>query len=153
MSRLELKIPPVLLVFLFAALMFSLSAAAGSTWRGGLLTRIAALVCALTGTLVALTGVLQFRAARTTVNPVNPSASSSLVTHGIYRFTRNPMYLGFLLILIGWALFLSSALALALVPLFVLYMNRFQIIPEERTLLRIFGHAFMAYRCGVRRWL
>lgn len=152
MSRLELKIPPVLLVLLFAGLMYLLSAGTGDAWQAGFATRFIALVCALAGVVAATAGVLEFRRARTTVNPVTPSASSSLVTSGIYRISRNPMYLGFLLILTGWALFLANLYAAALVPLFVLYMNRFQIIPEERALLRIFGDQFTAYAAKVGRW-
>jgi protein-S-isoprenylcysteine O-methyltransferase Ste14 len=63
------------------------------------------------------------------------------------------MYLGFFLILIGWAIFLSHALSVLLLPAFVWYMNRFQIEPEERALASLFGEAFEAYRTRVRRWL
>jgi protein-S-isoprenylcysteine O-methyltransferase Ste14 len=152
MSRLELKIPPALLVLLFAVAMYSLSTATGNTRSTGGITSALAVTCALAGILVSLAGVVQFRRARTTVNPVTPTASSSLVTSGIYRFSRNPMYLGFLLILTGWALFLANMYAAALIPLFVLYMNRFQIIPEERALLRIFGQEFANYISRVGRW-
>ena len=71
---------------------------------------------------------------------------------GIYRLTRNPMYLGFLWILPGWGIFLSNAPAFLVLPGFALSMNRFQIEPEERALTRLFGQAFVAYATQVRRW-
>ena len=87
------------------------------------------------------------------MNPIKASAASSLVTGGVYRFTRNPMYLGLSITLMGWAVFLSNPLALLAVPLFVLYMEKFQINPEERVLSSLFGAEYAAYEEKVRRWL
>ncbi|HEV8366930.1 MAG TPA: isoprenylcysteine carboxylmethyltransferase family protein, partial [Pyrinomonadaceae bacterium] len=75
------------------------------------------------------------------------------VSTGVYRFTRNPMYLGLLLTLLGWAAFLSNPASLLFVPIFVLYINRFQIKPEEQVLSSLFGAEYMAYKSRVRRWL
>jgi protein-S-isoprenylcysteine O-methyltransferase Ste14 len=107
----------------------------------------------LAGALTCLAGVCSFRRAKTTVNPMKLDSSSVLVASGIYKYSRNPMYLGFVLILFGWALFLSNALALLLLPAFVLYMSRFQIWPEERALLSLFGKDYKQYHAKVRRWL
>jgi protein-S-isoprenylcysteine O-methyltransferase Ste14 len=84
---------------------------------------------------------------------MTPEAASSLVVAGIYRVTRNPMYLGFLLILLGWAAWLSNVLALLPLAGFVIYMNVFQIRPEERALEALFGPEFEAYKKQVRRWI
>jgi protein-S-isoprenylcysteine O-methyltransferase Ste14 len=108
---------------------------------------------ALAGLVVSFLGVAAFKHAQTTVNPMTPGAASSLVVAGIYHRTRNPMYLGFVLVLLGWAAFLSNALAFALLPGFVLYMNRFQIMPEERALESRFGQEFVDYTHRVRRWI
>ncbi|MBZ9613176.1 methyltransferase family protein [Rheinheimera maricola] len=153
MQTLELKIPPIVLVALFALAMWLLAQwfsplELPQSWR-----LILAAVFAVTGIAVALSGVLAFRRANTTVDPRVPEQSSSLVIRGIYRYSRNPMYLGFLLLLTAWAFYLSSAAALALLPLFVWYMNRFQIAPEERHLLQKFGNEYQAYTQQVRRWL
>lgn len=113
----------------------------------------AALALGSAGLGVGIAGVLAFRRARTTVNPWRPERASALVDTGIYRHTRNPMYLGLLLGLLGWAVYLGSLLALLLALAFVPWMNRFQIGPEERALERIFGDDFAAYRRRVRRWL
>jgi protein-S-isoprenylcysteine O-methyltransferase Ste14 len=113
----------------------------------------AASVLALAGAAVAVLGVLSFRQAGTTVNPTRPQSTSSLVSTGIYRYSRNPMYLGFLLALLGWAAHLASLTALAPVAAFVAYMDRFQIAPEERALLALFGDEFAAYMRKVRRWI
>lgn len=112
--------------------------------------------CLLLGTagiLVVLAGALEFRKARTTVNPVRPETSTALVTSGVYQVTRNPMYLGFLLILVGWGLLLANLFSLLLVPIFIAYMNRFQIEPEEKALTSLFGAEFAVYKQRVRRWL
>ena len=108
---------------------------------------------ALIGTLTCVTGVVSFRRAKTTVNPMKPNSTSSLVILGIYKYTRNPMYLGFVLVLLGWAAFLSNLAALALLAAFVLYLNRFQIMPEEHVLDSLFPHDYPAYRARVRRWI
>ena len=96
---------------------------------------------------------VSFRRAKTIVNPTKPDATSSLVVSGIYKYTRNPMYMGFVLVLLGWAAFLSNLSAMALVPVFIVYMNRFQIQPEERVLSSLFPHEYPAYRAKVRRWV
>ena len=87
------------------------------------------------------------------MNPTKPGATSSLVTGGVFRLTRNPMYLSLVLYLLAWAVYLSNWLALLLVPLFVLYLDRFQIKPEERALSALFGPEYASYQARVRRWL
>src|SRR5690606_38533451 len=94
------------------------------------------------GVATAVAGVMTFRRSHTTVNPLEPAATSSLVIRGVYRFSRNPMYLGFLLLLAGWAVCIANGVALLLLPAFVIYMTRYQIRPEERVLLSLFGHEF-----------
>jgi len=84
---------------------------------------------------------------------MKPQSSSVLVVSGVYKLTRNPMYLGFLLVLLGWAVFLSNVLAFLLLQAFIAYMNRFQIEPEERALASLFGQDFADYKSRVRRWL
>jgi protein-S-isoprenylcysteine O-methyltransferase Ste14 len=153
MQALELKIPPVILVAVFALLMWLLAQlvlplALPAVWRWVLTAGFA-----VAGIAVALSGVLAFRRADTTVDPRVPQQTSSLVIKGIYRYSRNPMYLGFLLLLTALACYLMNPAAFALLPLFVLYMNRLQIAPEERYLLQKFGAAYQAYTKQVRRWL
>jgi protein-S-isoprenylcysteine O-methyltransferase Ste14 len=112
-----------------------------------------ALALVAAGALAVLAGGAAFRQAQTTVNPMTPEASSSVVTTGVYRWSRNPMYLGFLFVLAGWGVYLGSAAALLFLPAFVLYMNRFQIAPEERALQAKFGASYTGYMRRVRRWL
>ncbi len=153
MQGLELKVPPLALVLLAGGCMWAVAWAApafGIDFPARLAFAVSA---AAIGIAIAGMGVFSFRRAKTTVNPMKPDASSALVMSGIYRLTRNPMYLGILLLLIGWGIFLSNALAFLVLPGFVLYMNRFQIAPEERALTRLFGQAFVTYRSQVRRWI
>lgn len=150
---LELKLPPVALWLIIGGLMW-LTAFFAAPLRFHFQTRIVvAVLLGLAGLIVAAAGVISFRRADTTVNPMQPNSASSLVVSGIYRFTRNPMYLGMLLVLIGWGVFLGSAFALIWIPGFIVYMNLFQILPEERALGRRFGDDFFAYKANVRRWI
>ncbi len=112
-----------------------------------------ALALAALGVAVALAAVLTFRRQRTTVNPLDPGATTAIVTSGVYRWSRNPMYLGLLAVLAAWALYLGNAAAALLLPGFVAYLGRFQIGPEERTLLARFGAPYAQYLARVRRWL
>ena len=107
----------------------------------------------LCGISIELSGLLSFRKAKTTINPLKPENSSQIVNFGIYQKTRNPMYLGMTLLLFGWAIFLSNFLAFALIPLFVVYITQFQIKPEEKILTEIFGDEFLQYKKQVRRWI
>ena len=153
MRSLELKIPPLAIVLITAAFMW-VAARAAPAYGVVLPARsILAAGLAVAGVATSVLGVVAFRRARTTVNPMRPESSSALVVTGVYRLTRNPMYLGFLLLLLGWAVLLSNALALAFLPAFVLYMSRFQIAPEERALASAFGPEYAAYRARVRRWV
>jgi protein-S-isoprenylcysteine O-methyltransferase Ste14 len=118
-----------------------------------LLQSVGAGAIAVCGGALSAAGYIAFRRAQTTINPLRPANASSLVTSGIYRFSRNPMYLGLLLVLIGWALRLSSLPALAGPLIFLLYIRRFQIAPEEEALAARFGKAYSEYTARVRRWL
>lgn len=149
MDWLEHRIPPPLVAIISAVLMWlavrPIDPLGNRLWP--------ALLVALAGGAVCLAGVASFRRARTTVNPLKPESASSLVVVGIYRHTRNPMYLGFAIILLGWCVFLGSALAVLGVAVFVLYIGRFQIRPEERALRELFGAEFDAFCGRVRRWV
>ncbi|MBT77005.1 MAG: isoprenylcysteine carboxylmethyltransferase family protein [Gammaproteobacteria bacterium] len=153
MLKLQLKIPPLVLMIILALIM-QLTSLLLPGIRIPILYKITAFVLtAGVGIAFTISGGLTFRKAKTTFNPMTPNESSSLVTDGIYRRTRNPMYLGFLLVLIGWGLFLSNIFSLAVCAGFVLYMNSWQIKPEESALEIIFGDDYLAYKSRVRRWL
>lgn len=149
----ENRIPPPLVAVICALLMW-LSAGqwptveAPGSWR-----LVGSLVLLVSGVGVCLAGVICFHRAKTTVNPLKPASASVLVTSGIYRVTRNPMYLGFALVLVAWAVLLASPFAWLGVAVFVLFINRFQILPEERALRRLFGEALDEYCARVRRWI
>jgi len=153
MHVLELKVPPVAVVLVTAGFMWLAAWAVPALEFRFPARDLVAVSLALAGAVTSALGVISFGRARTTVNPMKPESSSSLVTSGIYRLTRNPMYLGFLLVLLGWAVFLSSILAFLFLPAFIVYMNHFQIEPEERALATLFGEAFAAYKARARRWL
>jgi protein-S-isoprenylcysteine O-methyltransferase Ste14 len=152
-SPLDNRIPPPIVTLIVGAAM----------WGSSLLSPVLHLtpairfggsaITALIGFSILATGFITFVRSRTTIDPVQIDRASSLVTGGIFRITRNPMYVGFATILLGWAMFLSAPLA-ALGPVaFVLFTTRFQIIPEERAMRSKFGWEYEAYRSRVRRWI
>ncbi len=153
MRALELKVPPPLVALLTAAAMWGIGGVTPVIKAPPRVRAVVAIVVALAGVATGISALAAFRRAKTTHNPMKPETSSSLVTSGVYRFTRNPMYAGLALALLAWAVFLSSPWALLGIVVFVLYMNRFQIAPEERILAGKFGAAYSAYQGTVRRWL
>ena len=153
MNALELKIPPPLIALFLAILMWFTPALTGTVAiRSSLRIGLALALFGL-GMGIAVSGVVAFRRARTTLNPIKASSASALVRSGGFRFTRNPMYLGLLLELFAWTVFLSNPMTLLFLPVYVLYINRFQIIPEERVLTSLFGTEYSAYKKSVGRWL
>lgn len=148
MTELEVKIPPPVLVALLA----------GTVW---FLPRhdVPSVVLSCIGVALIVAGLgmnvwpkVLFRRAGTSVNPVNPALASTLVTNGPYRFSRNPMYLGYALVLLGWSFFLVQPWGLLAVAFFMAYINWFQILPEERYLSSRFPEQYAAYCRAVRRW-
>lgn len=153
MNGLELRIPPPAITFAAAVFMWLMARATPAlamivSGRAAL-----AIGLALVGIVVLLAGVLEFRRARTTLNPLDPRAASALVVSRVYRHTRNPMYLGMGVVLLAWSIYLSHPLALLGVAAFVAYITRFQIIPEEQALRALFPGEFDRYARTVRRWI
>jgi protein-S-isoprenylcysteine O-methyltransferase Ste14 len=153
MSVLELKIPPPVVALVLALLMWLTSGVAGLVQVSYAARVLCAVALVFIGQSISIAGMVAFRRAKTTVNPIKASSASSLVTRGVYRFTRNPMYLGLLLTLAAWAVFLASPFAVLWIAVYVVYITRFQITPEERVLSALFGEAYEAYKESVRRWV
>ena len=153
MQFLELKIPPPVVATLIGVAMWGISLVTSLIELPAPISLVVAIAIAVMGVAFDLAGIVVFRRVRTTIHPMKPHNTSSFVNYGIYRVTRNPMYVGLVLILVAWAVFLSSAWALLGPIAFVLYIGRFQIIPEERFLLVKFGTRYSDYKSKVRRWL
>ena len=153
MSKLEHRIPPPIVALLLAAVMWLLSLVVPRVEAPPWLRVALALAIAVPGAAFSIAGAVAFRRAKTTLNPLRPEAASTLVTGRVYRITRNPMYVGLLLGLVAWAVGLSSLEALVGPVAFMLYINRFQIGPEEKALSAKFGGDYAAYTAKVRRWL
>ena len=153
----EHKIPPPVIDFAVGAVMWVLARGVPSAqlWpaQPWSVATVVGLLIACAGGGIALSGALAFSRARTTVNPLSPHKASALVTGGIYRITRNPMYLGMGLVLVGWAVWLGNAAAWLALPLFVWLLNILQIKAEERILRQRFGADFDRYAARVRRWV
>jgi protein-S-isoprenylcysteine O-methyltransferase Ste14 len=153
MNALENKVPPPIVALLIGTVMWAVERLSPLP-EGGSPSRLAisgGLACL--GVLFVTLGMLAFRRAKTTINPVNIGAASSIVTSGIYRYTRNPMYVGLALMLAGWAVHIAVSFVLMGPVVFILFITRFQIIPEERVLTSKFGGEYRKYQQRVRRWL
>ena len=153
MPSLELKIPPPAVALVVGLAMWWISRygvleGVPPRWRIG-----AALALAAIGAAFDVAGIIAFGLAKTTVNPMKPEKSVALVCSGVYRITRNPMYVGMVFILLAWAVYLTSPWALFGPLVFAAYITRFQIKPEERVLAARFGVEFASYQARVRRWL
>lgn len=153
MQALELKVPPPAAALLVGVAMWVAAHLLPAVRLTGQWRFTIAGVCASFGVIVALLGVWALRQARTTVNPVTPEKASSVVTGGIYSHTRNPMYVGLTAVLVGWAAWLSTPWVFLGPVALMLYLTRFQIIPEERVMSSKFGPDYDEYRKRVRRWL
>lgn len=145
------KVPPPVVFLLAGFLMWFLSS--GAHAPVGSIRVIGIVLCWLAGTAFSIAGIVSFKKARTTVNPLKPEAASTLVVSGVYQVTRNPMYVGLALLLVAWSLYLGSPLSLLGFIAFVAYITRFQIMPEEKAMLTLFGDAYSQYAQRVRRWL
>lgn len=147
------RIPPPLLVLFCGLAMWGLDRVFYTaraemplqSWLAGLLLLIAVGLMVLT--------VLRMLRLRTTVNPLRPGNASTLITDGVFSISRNPIYLGDLLLLFAWAVWLGNVVVLLPVPLFVWFISRYQIAPEEEALAARFGESYRAYSERVRRWL
>ncbi|MCV6628158.1 MAG: isoprenylcysteine carboxylmethyltransferase family protein [Cellvibrionaceae bacterium] len=152
MKFLETKIPPPLVMLISGAIMYGL-AQWWPDWQFELPYRLWLIVpCLAVGLYLGVDALRAFRRAHTTFDPLHPERSKHLVVVGSYRFTRNPMYLSLLLALVAWGLYLGNGAALMGWPLFIIYMERFQIRPEERALAQKFGQPYLDYLTQVRRW-
>ncbi len=153
MSFLELKIPPPLVVLIVAVAMWGVSLVTPHLDTLIDIRIYSAGAFVVSG--VALMGIsfIGFAKAKTTVNPISPDKASALVTTGIYALSRNPIYVADLLFLIAWGFYLATPLSLMLALVFIPYISRFQIMPEERALQALFGKDFISYKNRVRRWL
>lgn len=152
-KALKLKLPPFLLLIICFMLMWCLALVTPGL-HGFLFIRAAGAACLfLAGLLFCVAGIINFKLAHTTVNPTQPSATSTLVTYGIYSLSRNPMYVGFLGILLGLFFHLGNLFTLVFPALFFFYVNRFQIEPEEQALALLFNNQYADYKKCVRRWL
>lgn len=151
-SVLDTAIPPPVVMLLVGAAMWAVAHGwPGFTYALPLRTLIAILI-GIAGLLCNLLPKLRFGRVGTTVNPMRPQSTRHLVVDGLHRYSRNPMYLGQLLLLVAWGIFLANGTAMTLPLLFVLYITRFQVVPEERALATIFGETYATYRSRVRRW-
>lgn len=153
MPSLEHKIPPPVVGLLVGVSMYGLAMVTTPIELAPWLRYAIAASLAGIGMSFDVLGLLAFRRARTTVNPLRPERASALVTDGVYRLTRNPMYVGMAFFLLAWATLLASPLALLGVAAFVAYISRFHIAPEERVLRARFSDDFDRYAARVRRWL
>lgn len=153
MKFLELLIPPPVVTLITALLMWLLHVSFPSFSLHVIGQLLWVFIMGLLGLGFGLAGVASFIRAKTTLDPKQPADASKLVTSGIYRFTRNPMYLGILCMLIAWGLYLGNILSLLFSIAFVLYIHSYQIRPEERLLQEKFGADFISYKSKVRPWI
>lgn len=149
----SLKIPPVIVTLISGGLMWTVDRYLQIVLLNFDIAPWVVVVFCGTGGIFGLLGLVQFYRHSTSIDPYKPDKASDLVTDGIYGVSRNPMYLGLLSILAGYAFYLGNLLTFLLLPLFMVYMNRYQILPEEVVMEEKFGDEYLRYTSEVRRWL
>lgn len=150
---LETKVPPPVVAVVAAAAIYAVHRLVPAAQFSNPARVPLVLLLAAISFCIVLLSVLSFHRHGTTTNPTAPSRASALVRSGVYRFTRNPMYLGLLIALTAWAVWLSNWLGFLVLPAFVAYITRYQIVSEERALAAKFGAEFNDYAAQVRRWI
>ena len=151
MISIKTKIPPPLVALTFGILVIYSKSIFPKIeiGRGGFFGSFMIII----GLIIILSAIIQFKKYKTTITPLSPLNATKLIVHGIYKFSRNPMYLGLLLVLFGISIILNPIGGLSLIPLFILYLNLFQIIPEENAMVDLFKGEFLEYKENVRRWI
>jgi len=148
-----MRIPPVIQFIAAASVAWAVSTTMPVLMFSGMVANVAASAFSLVGVVFLVSAVRLFSQRDTTINPLDPSKAEHLVVDGLYKVTRNPMYVGLALLLVGWCLYLGTLAAFAGVAVFVIAMNELQIKPEERALTEKFGEQYRAYLRQVRRWV
>lgn len=143
-----LKIPPPVIFILSLCLIYVLS---NQTYSSVTLI-LSCLIWAICA-VIAVVAILPFKQQKTTIDPRYPQKTSQLITQGIYRFSRNPMYLSLIFGLVGWMVLWQSVWGILAIILAMLYLTEYQIKPEEQALKAKFGESFVLYQQQVRRWL
>ncbi len=152
-SLLNLKIPPPVVGLTIGLTIYLLDKLAPSLKIELDAFKLSACLFFCVGVVIEVWSVWLFFRAKTTVNPLKPERSQALVATGMYKLTRNPMYLGMLLLLIGWAFWIGNPVGVPMLFVFVWYLTQFQIKPEEQVLAELFGEQYTEYKHQVRRWL
>jgi protein-S-isoprenylcysteine O-methyltransferase Ste14 len=153
LKRLHLRIPPPIVAIICGLIIWKLSEvlpvhAVDAETRHG----IAYTLFGMAGT-IDIWALLSFRKQKTTIDPRYPHKTSSIVTCGIYSYSRNPMYLGLVLILSATGIYFATFFGFFVIIVFILYINTFQINPEEDALEKQFGEEYLSYKDRVRRWI
>jgi protein-S-isoprenylcysteine O-methyltransferase Ste14 len=148
----QLKIPPVAVFIVALLLLFAGASQVPQLSISFPGQSLVAILFVFAGVLAGARAIRSFVQSKTTVNPMAPETATSLVTSGAFRFSRNPMYLGMLCLLLALSVYWGTLTAIVTLPLFVWYMTEFQIKPEEERLKEIFGDTYLEYLTKVRRW-
>ena len=142
--------PPIVTLFFGLCIYFSRDYFLSYEYK---LLDILSYMCYFIGLCILILAVNSFKKQSTTVNPIKIENASSLVTSGVFEYSRNPMYLGMALILLGLALMFNMIGGILFTLLFTIYITKFQIKPEEEVMERLFGEDFLKYKLNVRMWL
>ena len=146
--NLDTKIPPTIVTLIILTIIYLFEIK-----EYELNTKLISITIFSIGLVFIFSAVFQFIRIKTTVNPTKPHKTTTLVITGTYKSTRNPMYLGMLLIIISFAFYKASIISLILIPLFIFYINKFQIEPEEFEMRKKFGKEYEDYCKKVDRWI
>ena len=151
MDKFKNKIPPTILTLLFLIFNYILNF---NSLKIDIPNRyFFTTLLLILGLYIIIRSSRLFAKAKTSLDPLRPFKSTSLITNDIYKYSRNPMYFGYLLIILGSSVYLGNVLSIIIIPLFIFTINFSQIIPEEEALKDLFGPSYDEYLSNVRRWI
>ena len=147
---LNTKIPPPIVMFLCIGIIYLFESQIEYSQPN---LKAAGIIFLILGLIIIFLAVLKFMKTKTTVDPTRPHKTSNLVISGIYKITRNPMYLGMLFLIMAYAIYNNNIFGCIVIPVFIFYINKFQIEPEEIEMRKKFGESFENYCKKVNRWI
>ena len=145
------KIPPPIVTFAFGLMIYFSRNIFPDI--NNIIFYVLSLFFIILGPSVLISAVRSFKAEQTTINPININNASSLVISGVFKYSRNPMYLGMVFILLALSFGFNLVGGILFTSIFIVYITKFQIIPEEAAMKRIFGEDFNRYKNETRRWI
>lgn len=150
--NLELKVIPPVQLIISASLMYSLATYFPQYDFVLQISLPIIIILIIAASLIGILALYDFHKHQTTFHPHTPEKTSKVVDTGVFSYSRNPMYISLVMLLLALGFYFQNYSSFCIVPLFIGYITRFQIIPEEKMLDKLFPNDYQTYCQKVNRW-